>query len=88
MARPEPAARAKAFKDGSQVEAAIEEVLHLAEIAMRVLAEAEGVVGAGQRRLDVAQRRVDGQERGMLCAGRAAAGDVRLVQDATCRARP
>lgn len=49
---------------------------------MGVLLEAEGVVGAGQRSLDVAQHGVHGQERRVLGAGCVATSDVRLVQDA------
>lgn len=40
----------------AQIEPAIEQVLHLTAVAMSVLPEAEGMVGTGQRRLDVAQR--------------------------------
>mmetsp|Transcript_39104 Transcript_39104/g.91661 ORF Transcript_39104/g.91661 Transcript_39104/m.91661 type:complete len:339 (-) Transcript_39104:467-1483(-) len=70
------------LEDGAQVEPAVEEVLHLGKVAMSVLAEAERMVGASQRGLEVAQRRVDGQEGRMLGAGRAAAGQVRVVQNA------
>lgn len=49
---------------------------------MSVLAEAEGVVGAGQRGPDVVQHSVDDQEGWMLGAGYAAAGDMELVKDA------
>lgn len=45
-------------------------------------AEAEGVVCADERRLDVAQDGVDGQEGGMPGPGHPAAGDMRLVKDA------
>jgi hypothetical protein len=41
----------QALEDGPQVEAAIEQVPHLREGSMTVLAEPEGMVGAGQRRL-------------------------------------
>ena len=54
----------------------------MAEIASRVLPDAEGVMCGGQRRLDVAQGRVDGQEERVLGAHRTAAGDVGLLQDA------
>ena len=72
----------QAVEDRAQVEAPVEEVLHLTEIVMRVLAESERTATAGRRSLDVAQGRVDGQERRMLDAGRAATCDVRLVNDA------
>ena len=50
-------------EDAMQVEAVIEQVLDLGEIAVRVLCEAEGVVGADQCCFEVAQQGVDGPER-------------------------
>ena len=69
------------MKDGAQVESAVEEVLHLAEITRRVFLKVEGVVRTGQRSLDVAQGGVDGEEGRMLGAGRTTAGDVGLMED-------
>ena len=46
-------------EDAAQVEPAVEAVLELGEIAMRVLGELDGVVGAGQGRLEVAQQARD-----------------------------
>ena len=72
----------QALEDDSEVESAVEEVLDLAKVSMRVLAESEGVVRASQRSLDVAHGRVHGKEGRVLGAGCAATSDVRLVQDA------
>ena len=69
-------------EDDPQVEAAIEQVLHLREVAVSVFAVAEGVVRAGEGRLQIAQYGVDGQECWVLDAGRTAAGDVGLMKDA------
>ena len=52
----------ESVEDGAQVEAAVEQVLHLSEVARGVLGESEGVQGAGERGLQVAQDGVDGQE--------------------------
>ncbi|MEO7854610.1 MAG: hypothetical protein ABIR94_20525, partial [Rubrivivax sp.] len=71
----------KPLEDRAQIEAAVEQVLNLREVSVRVFDEAEGVVRAGQRGLQVTEDRVDGQERRVLDAGHAAAGDVLLVQD-------
>lgn len=69
-------------EDDAEVAAAIEQVLDLHEIAIQVFGEAEGVVRAGEGGLQVAQNRIDAQERRMLDGRRAAASDVRFVQDA------
>ena len=44
----------QAFEILAQIEPAVEQVLDLTQIAMRVLPLAEGVMGAGQRRFNVA----------------------------------
>ena len=72
----------QARKDGAQIEAAIEQILHLSQISVGVAREAEGMIGSGEGCLQVAQHRVDGQERGVGDAGAAAAGDVGLVANA------
>lgn len=74
----------QAFENLAQIKAAVEEVLDLAQIAIPL--EAQGVVRAGQRSLDVAQGRVYSLERRVLGAGRTAAGGMRFVQaaDAAC----
>ena len=69
-------------EDRAQVEATVEQVLHLSEVTVGVLGEVEAVVGACQRGLQVAQDGVYGEKRRVLGARRAAAGNVRLVQDA------
>lgn len=74
--------RPNGWAEGSE-EAAIcpvEHVLHLTGVAVGVRPEAEGLVGAGQRRLDVAQHGVDGQNVRALGAGRAATGEIRLCR--------
>ena len=43
---------------------------------MGVLGKVEGMVGAHERGLEVAQQRIDGLELGQLGAGLAAAGDA------------
>ena len=53
------AARNRRAKMEAQIEAAVESVLGLSEVAMGVLGEVEGVVGATERGLQVAQQRVD-----------------------------
>ena len=67
-------------EDDPEVEAAVEQVLHLREVAVSVFAVAEGVVRAGKGRLQIAQDGVHGQERWVLDAGRTAAGDVGLMK--------
>ena len=47
----------QAWQQRAHVEAAVEAVLELGEVAVRVLGEGEGVVGAGDGRLQVAQQR-------------------------------
>ena len=70
----------QARQDGGEIEAAIESVLHLSEVAMGVLGEVEGVIGAAQRALEVAEQGVDRLELRQLDARLAAAGDDALVR--------
>jgi hypothetical protein len=58
----------------AQVEATVEQVLHLSEVSVGALGETEAVVGAGQRGLQIAQDGVDGKKRRVLGARRAASG--------------
>lgn len=48
--------------DRAQSEAQVESVLELSDVAVCVLRELEGVVGAGQPGLDIAQDRVNSAE--------------------------
>lgn len=73
----------QALQDGGQIEASIEQVLDLPEIAMGVLSETEGVVCACQGSLQISKCCVDGQERRMFDAGGTAAGNVLLMHKAT-----
>jgi len=50
----------EALQYAAQVESPVELILHLPEIAMDVLVEAERVIRTGQRRLQIAQGRVAG----------------------------
>ena len=65
---------------GAHVKAPVEQVLNLSEVTVGVLLKAERVVSAGQGSFEVAQDRVDDQERGVLGARSAAAGDVLFMQ--------
>jgi len=78
----------QSLQDRSKVEPAIEDVLHLAEVSMPLLLEAEGTVRTRQGRLEVAQHRVDGQKLRILGAGSAAARDMRFVPDARALKQP
>ena len=69
----------QARQDGFHVEAAIEAELELSEVAVRVLGEVEGVVGAPDGGFQVAQQRVDGLELRQLHAGLATASDDALM---------
>ena len=62
-------------KDCGQVEAAVEAVLNLGEVAMRIFDEVERMVGPGEGGLQVAQQGVDCEELLEFHAGRAATGD-------------
>lgn len=66
-------------KDGQEVEAPIEEVLNLGPVAIGVLLEAEGTVGARQRGLDVAQQ--------VLIARNAGWDALAAPPPVTCRSR-
>jgi hypothetical protein len=50
----------KSLENGGEFEATVEEVLNLGEVSIDVLLEGEGVVGDGQRRLEIAKEGVDG----------------------------
>src|SRR5439155_10720220 len=66
-------------QDGLQIEAPIEPVLDLGEVAMRVLGDLHSVVRACHCGLQVAEDGVDGLKLRQLDAGLAAAGDDSLV---------
>ena len=53
-------------EDGAKVEASVEQILDLPEIAMRLLVVCERVVRSGQGGLEVAQGGVDGHEQKCL----------------------
>ena len=52
----------QASEDGRGIEAAIEAVLHLGEVAMSIFHEDERMVGTREGGLQVAQQGVDGAE--------------------------
>ena len=69
----------EANEDGGQIEASVEAVLDLGEVAMGVLGVVERMVGSREGGLQIAQEGVDGSELFELDAGRAAAGDGALM---------
>lgn len=72
----------QAAEHGAHVVAPIEAELDLGEVAVAVLGEFDGVVRTRQRRLDVADERVDGAELLVEHAGLAAACDLAVVDGA------
>lgn len=59
-----------ARQHGFHVEASVEAILELGAVAVHILGVAEGVVGAGEGRFEVAQQHVDRGELRHLRAGR------------------
>ena len=76
----------EAHENDGQIEAAVEAVLDLSEVAMSVLVVVERMVGSGEGGLQIAQQGVDGSELFELDAGRAAASDGALVGGAALKA--
>lgn len=72
----------QARQDGVQIEATVESILGLGEVTMRVLGKVEGVTGAAQRSLEVAQEAIDRVELRQFSAGLAAAGYDALMPGA------
>lgn len=72
----------QATEDGMHVVSPIEAELHLSQVAVAVLGELDGAVGATERGLDVADERVDRAELLVEHAGPAAAGDRVVVHGA------
>ena len=69
----------KASRQGAKIEATVESVWGLSEVAMGVLGQVEGVLRAAQGMLEVAQEGIDRAELRQLGAGLAATGDDALV---------
>jgi len=69
----------QADKDGAHVEAAVEPVLELSEVSVGVLGELDGMVGAGDRGLQVSLSGADGVEPRTGCTGVAGADDDAVV---------
>src|SRR5690606_9812808 len=69
----------QASQYGTQIEATVESILGLSEVAMSVLGELEGMVGTAEGALEVTQEGIDRAQLRHPTAGLAAAGDHTLV---------
>lgn len=78
----------QAIEDGRQIEAAVEAVLELCEIAIGIFGEVEGMVSPGDRCLQIAQHRVDVAELGVQDGVAPTAGfDGAVVSKLGCQSR-